>query len=162
VVGAARAIRYSLSKPAHNACIIFLHIQVYLVRLITETMARRHQLTMSSYRLFPNNLPRSGFGNLIALPLQHEPRQAGNSVFLDENIQPHQDQWACLSSLTQMPPSTVESIARKAAEQRKIVGARFDTVTVPPYCLSSTIFNPSIGNETSRQAKHCLYFYLKQ
>jgi hypothetical protein len=40
--------------------------------LITETMARRHQLSMASYdRLFPNRdtLPKGGFGNLIALPL---------------------------------------------------------------------------------------------
>jgi len=40
--------------------------------LITETMARRHQLSMASYdRLFPNQdtLPNGGFGNLIALPL---------------------------------------------------------------------------------------------
>ncbi len=51
--------------------------------LLTETMSRRHQLGMESYdRLFPNQdtLPRGGFGNLIALPLQHEPRQAGNTV----------------------------------------------------------------------------------
>ena len=43
--------------------------------LVTETMSRRHQLAMASYdRLFPNQdtLPRGGFGNLIALPLQHE------------------------------------------------------------------------------------------
>ena len=41
--------------------------------LITETMARRHELALASHdRLFPNQdpLPR-GFGNLIALPLQH-------------------------------------------------------------------------------------------
>jgi hypothetical protein len=39
--------------------------------LITETMARRDQLSMASYdRLFPNQdtLPNGGFGNLIALP----------------------------------------------------------------------------------------------
>jgi hypothetical protein len=44
--------------------------------LIAETMSRRHQLAMSSYdRRFPNQdtLPRGGFGNLIALPLQYEP-----------------------------------------------------------------------------------------
>ncbi len=38
--------------------------------LITETMARRHQLSMASYdRLFPNQdtLPNGGLGNLIAL-----------------------------------------------------------------------------------------------
>lgn len=56
--------------------------------LITETMTRRHQLSMESYdRLFPNQdtLPRGGFGNLIALPLQHGgPRQMGNTVFVDD------------------------------------------------------------------------------
>ena len=66
--------------------------------LITETMARRHQLSMDSYdRLFPSQdtMPRGGFGNLIALPLQHEPRQQGNSVFLDDQLKPYPDdqQW---------------------------------------------------------------------
>ena len=45
---------------------------------------------MDSYdRLFPSQdtMPRGGFGNLIALPLQHEPRQAGNSVFLDDELE---------------------------------------------------------------------------
>jgi superfamily II DNA or RNA helicase len=96
--------------------------------LVTETMSRRHQMDMSSYdRLFPNQdtLPRGGFGNLIALPLQYEPRQAGNSVFLDEDFQPHPDQWVFLASLTRIAPSTVESIARDAARQGKIVGVRF-------------------------------------
>jgi len=94
-------------------------------------MARRHQLAMSSYdRLFPNQdtLPRGGFGNLIALPLQYEPRQAGNSVFLDEDFQPHSDQWAYLASLTRMGPSTVESIAREATRQGKVVGVRYSSV----------------------------------
>jgi len=49
--------------------------------LITETMSRRHQLSMDSYdRLFPSQdtMPRGGFGNLIALPLQHELRQTAH------------------------------------------------------------------------------------
>ncbi len=62
--------------------------------LITETMSNRHQLSMESYdRLFPSQdtLPKGGFGNLIALPLQHEPRQKNNTVFLDENFKPYED-----------------------------------------------------------------------
>ena len=57
--------------------------------LITETMSRRHQLSMNSYdRLIPSQdtMPRGGFGNLIALPLQLDRRQLGNSVFVDENF----------------------------------------------------------------------------
>jgi hypothetical protein len=58
--------------------------------LITETMAQRHQLSMESCdRLFPNQdtMPRGGFGNLIALPLQYEARKRGNTVFLDEQLE---------------------------------------------------------------------------
>ena len=98
--------------------------------LITETMAHHHQLAMSSYdRLFPNQdtLPRGGFGNLIALPLQYEPRLAGNSVFLKLDFQPYPDQWAYLSSLKRMAPSTVESIAGEANQRGKVIGVRFSS-----------------------------------
>jgi hypothetical protein len=60
-----------------------------------ETMSRRHELAMDSYdRFFPNQdtMPSGGFGNLIALPLQREPRLAGNTAFLDEAFKPFADQ----------------------------------------------------------------------
>jgi hypothetical protein len=63
--------------------------------LITETTSRRHQLGLESYdRLFPNQdtMPRGGFGNLIALPLQYEARNRGNTVFLDDRLDPCADQ----------------------------------------------------------------------
>src|SRR5688500_17019853 len=56
--------------------------------ILTQTMERRHQLGLDSYdRFFPSQdtMPKGGFGNLIALPLQHMPRGYGNSVFLDVN-----------------------------------------------------------------------------
>ena len=52
--------------------------------ILTRTMERRHQLGLDSYdRFFPSQdtMPKGGFGNLIALPLQHLPRSHGNSVF---------------------------------------------------------------------------------
>ncbi len=70
--------------------------------LITETMSQRHQLDMRSYdRLFPNQdtMPKGGFGNLIALPLQRKPMENGNSVFIDNNLHPYKDQWNYLSSI---------------------------------------------------------------
>ena len=73
--------------------------------LLTETMTRRHQLEMDSYdRLFPNQdtLPKGGFGNLIALPLQKGPAEKENTLFLDDTLKPHEDQWAFLSSITRM------------------------------------------------------------
>ena len=42
-----------------------------------RTMERRHQLGLDSYnRFLPNQdtMPKGGFGNLIALPLQKGPR----------------------------------------------------------------------------------------
>lgn len=96
--------------------------------LVTETMNRRHELSMDSYdRLFPNQdtLPRGGFGNLIALPLQHGPRQEGNSVFVDERLSPHSDQWAFLASIPRIAPSTTEAIAREATRTGQVVGVRF-------------------------------------
>jgi superfamily II DNA or RNA helicase len=95
--------------------------------LLTETMARRHELRMQSYdRLFPNQdtLPRGGFGNLIALPLQYEPRQDGNTVFVDEDFRAYPDQWAFLASVHRIDPARVEAIAREAAQRGQIVGVR--------------------------------------
>ena len=52
--------------------------------ILTETMERRPDVGLDSYdRFFPNQdtLPQGGFGNLIALPLQKQPRERGNSLF---------------------------------------------------------------------------------
>jgi superfamily II DNA or RNA helicase len=95
--------------------------------LITETMSRRDTLAMDSYdRLFPNQdtMPRGGFGNLIALPLQHEARKAGNTLFLDDDFEPHADQWAYLVSVTLMQPSAVATIAQEATRRGRVIGVR--------------------------------------
>ena len=97
--------------------------------LITETMAEHHALSMDSYdRLFPSQdtMPRGGFGNLIALPLQHGPRREGNSVFLDDdlNAYPDESQWAILAALPRTDAVTVERIADEATRSGRIVGVR--------------------------------------
>ncbi|MDO8588715.1 MAG: DEAD/DEAH box helicase, partial [Armatimonadota bacterium] len=84
--------------------------------LISYTCIRRRQLKLSSYdRLFPNQdtLPKGGFGNLIALPLQKRPREQGRSVFVDERFEPFPDQWAFLAALSAMSAAdVVEAIQR--------------------------------------------------
>ena len=97
--------------------------------LVTETMASHHALSMDSYdRLFPSQdtMPRGGFGNLIALPLQHGPRQAGNSVFLDEslNAYPDDEQWIVLESVRRIDAVAVDRIAEGATRTGTIVGVR--------------------------------------
>jgi hypothetical protein len=97
--------------------------------LLTETLSRRHELGLDSYdRLFPSQdtLPRGGFGNLIALPLQREARRVGNTVFLDEQLTAIADdaQWAYLASIPRIAPDTVARIASEAARAGSVVGLR--------------------------------------
>ena len=95
--------------------------------LLTEAMDRRPDLGFRSYdRFFPSQdtLPRGGFGNLIALPLQRSPRRAGNSVFVDDDLQPHADQWTFLAALERMSLERTESLVRTAEDQGRVVGVR--------------------------------------
>lgn len=96
--------------------------------ILTETMERRPEVGLDSYdRFFPNQdtLPRGGFGNLIALPLQKHARERGNSVFIDEKLTPYPDQWAFLSTVHRIARSRVEDIVRDAERTGQIVGVRF-------------------------------------
>ena len=95
--------------------------------LIIEAMARRHRLSMESYdRLFPSQdtMPRGGFGNLIALPLQHQARQQGNTLFLNDQFIPYQDQWGFLAGLRRIAPSVVERVAAEATRKGLVIRVR--------------------------------------
>ena len=93
--------------------------------LLTETMSHHHQLSMTSYdRLFPNQdtMPKGGFGNLIALPMQKEARKSGNTEFLDAQFQPHTDQWAYLTSIRKMNLCEVQTLANEATKTNRVTG----------------------------------------
>ena len=95
--------------------------------LLTESMERNPDIGFKSYdRFFPSQdtLPENGFGNLIALPLQGGPRKRDNSVFLDEGFEPHEDQWAFLSSLHRLTEEQVTAIVEKASRQGRVMGLR--------------------------------------
>ena len=90
-------------------------------------MNRRPEIGLDSYdRLFPSQdtLPRGGFGNLIALPLQKKPREQNNSVFLDNDLNPHPDQWAFLSSIQKMALQDLERIVKNVQDEGEITGVR--------------------------------------
>jgi len=85
--------------------------------IISHTCARTRQLKLTSYdRLFPNQdtMPKGGFGNLIALPLQKGPREKGFSVFVDADLRPYADQWAFLASMQPMAASDIEPTILRA------------------------------------------------
>jgi superfamily II DNA or RNA helicase len=96
--------------------------------LLTQTMERRHHLGLDSYdRLFPNQdtLPKGGFGNLIALPLQRMPRQNGNSLFVDDDLSPYPDQWQLLLSIRRVGADQAEWIVNEATRRGQVMGVKF-------------------------------------
>ncbi len=83
--------------------------------LLTFAMNQRHEIGFFSYdRLFPNQdtMPKGGFGNLIALPLQPNARKAGNSVFVDEKFEPYVDQWQYLRDIAKLSPEEIDHFFR--------------------------------------------------
>ena len=86
--------------------------------LVSQTCARTRQLSLSSYdRFFPNQdtLPKGGFGNLIALPLQKKPRENGYSIFVDDQLQPLNDQWTYLKTVKRMNCQKVDDAVFRIA-----------------------------------------------
>jgi len=70
--------------------------------LLDKAMEIHPNLSFESYdRLFPNQdiMPEGGFGNLIALPLQYQSRQQGNSQFVNHKLIPYSDQWGFLAQI---------------------------------------------------------------
>lgn len=90
--------------------------------LLTYAMNRRHEIGFESYdRLFPNQdtMPKGGFGNLIALPLQGKARKEGNSLFVDHDFIPYVDQWEYLSQIKKI---SIKEIEEHMTKLEKIEG----------------------------------------
>jgi len=96
--------------------------------LISHTCDRTRQLSLSSYdRFFPNQdtLPKGGFGNLIALPLQKQRREQGCSLFVDEAFVPYPDQWGFLASMRPMPRFELDNVILQATGGRHPLDVAF-------------------------------------
>ena len=84
--------------------------------ILGAAMENNVRIEMKSYdRFFPNQdfLPKGGFGNLIALPLQGVARRNDNSVFVNESFIPYSDQWALLSSVSKLSGDEISIILEK-------------------------------------------------
>ncbi len=96
--------------------------------LLTLAARRRRVVSLASYdRLFPSQdtLPRGGFGNLIALPLQREVRECGRTVFVDSEFLPYADQWAFLGSVRRLTAGEVDALLlERMASSGGILGVR--------------------------------------
>ena len=73
--------------------------------LLKAAMKQNHSISFESFdRMFPNQdeMPKGGYGNLIALPLQGHSVKQGHSVFVNDDFRPLDDQWAYLSSVQKL------------------------------------------------------------
>lgn len=98
--------------------------------MLTYAMNQRHEIAFKSYdRLFPNQdtMPKGGFGNLIALPLQKAARENNNSVFIDDDFKPYKDQWAYLSSIRRLTKDNIESLFAKLCKGNELGTLKEDT-----------------------------------
>lgn len=122
-LGVPAALEISRSGKGAHVWVFFAHrvaardARRLGTAIISHTCARTRQLKLGSYdRLFPNQdtLPKGGFGNLIALPLQKQPRENGCSVFVDAEMRPHPDQWGFLAGIQPMAAQDIEPTILRA------------------------------------------------
>ena len=118
--------------------------------IISHTCSRTRQLKLESYdRLFPNQdtMPKGGFGNLIALPLQKSPRESGCSVFVDADLQPYPNQWGFLASIQPMPVHDIEPTIVRATGGVHPLDVTFidDEDLATPWKRQSTATNKLAG-----------------
>lgn len=81
--------------------------------ILTEAMNKDGRVSFKSYdRIFPNQdrLPEGGFGNLIALPMQGRARKEGNSIFVNEDFIPLDDQWTYLETIERVSEKQVDEL----------------------------------------------------
>jgi superfamily II DNA or RNA helicase len=82
------------------------------------------RLSLDSYdRFFPaqDYLPKGGFGNLIALPLQKASRDIGNTCFLNEDLTPIDDQWKFLSEMKVISRSELQELLQLHLPKVKVM-----------------------------------------
>ena len=114
-----------------------------LTYVLSLTMERNPEIGLGSYdRIFPNQdrLPKGGFGNLIALPLQGASRRAGNTCFVDERLVPFPDQWKFLSEIPFVTTSQLNALRACAQSERRTLLPQSDEDVLKnePW----TLFNP--------------------
>ena len=115
---------------------------------------------MDTYdRFFPNQdtLPKGGFGNLIALPLQAAKRKKGLTVFVDDEFNPYPDQWKVLIRAQKLSPVEIEAmvashlgegegteVLAEALDERALESVSSDLLDLPVVRNARVILNEKI------------------
>jgi len=101
--------------------------------LMTRTLDRRPEIGLDSFdRFFPNQdtMPKGGFGNLIALPLQKSARDKNHSLFLDRYMTPFADQWTFLASIKRLDENKLDYIIQNAVQHDELLPVVYDPVEI--------------------------------
>ncbi len=122
--------------------------------LLSRTMQECRTLRMESFdRLFPNQdtLPKGGFGNLIALPLQGNRRKNGNSIFLNEKLEPYTNPWELLASICPMTQHEITSLLEQFEQHDNLFDIRIsqtDEEKLDPWVSTNHVTNyPKIDDK---------------
>jgi superfamily II DNA or RNA helicase len=100
--------------------------------LLRYAMSQHHSISFASFdRMFPNQntVPKGGYGNLIALPLQGQAVKQGHSVFVDASFTPYPDQWVFLSSLQRSTAEKIEQATQTCIEKTDPMPKKLQTST---------------------------------
>ena len=135
--GVTAGIERSRSGNGAHAWIFFAEpVPAVLARrlgtiLLAKASAMRPMMSLSAYdRLFPNQdaMPQGGFGNLIALPLAGGPRKMGNTVFLDDHLEPYADQWTFLTTVQRLHREDLDRILGQITPMTALVSGGSDDI----------------------------------
>lgn len=93
-------------RGAHLWIFFEKRIPASLARKFGNTLLRKgtESVNLTSFRYYDrlipmqDHMPKGGFGNVIALPLQGQALKQGNSAFVDENWNAYSHQWKVLLS----------------------------------------------------------------
>ena len=135
--------------------------------LLDKAMETYPNLSFDSYdRLFPNQdiLPEGGFGNLIALPLQREARQAGNSSFVDAELNVIEDQWQHLTQIKRLSRQELNKLLSQISPNASLISEQDVADTRPPWEITAKPRHQLLENApqqiTITLANH-IYFEMK-
>lgn len=133
--------------------------------LLDKAMEIHPELSFESYdRLFPNQdiMPEGGFGNLIALPLQYQARQQGNSQFIDHDLIPYADQWQFLNQIKTLSSKQLADLLTKLPSDSLITPDQQAVDTRPPWEQGAKI-KPAIIDNCPNQVTLTLanHIYIK-
>lgn len=113
-------------------------------QLLDLSMQESKSVSFASFdRMFPNQdvLPKGGFGNLIALPLQGEAVSKGRTVFVDRDFQPYADQWAYLQQVQKLTRHQIQDFLGEkrddSQDERQLSVSLSNTIRVKKDTISA-------------------------